>query len=112
MLKTFFGRGRSSTHRRGRLTAFTAVAALMLFATTLTASAAEARPDTTTQIAAPAGVLDPWVSPNPENSAFGKWTQQQATDWSTTAPPPDSARGSAKASTTPCSSSTTAAPTR
>jgi hypothetical protein len=81
MLKKLFGRRGSTNHRRRSLTAFAGAAALMLFATTLATPAAQAQSDATTQVAAPAGILDPWVSPNPEASAFGKWTQQQATDW-------------------------------
>jgi hypothetical protein len=51
--------------------------------------AAEARPGGTDNLTQPAlaGILDPWVSPNPEKSEFGKWTQQQATDWVNACPP-------------------------
>jgi hypothetical protein len=67
---------------------FGLVTATMLLASGLvTPAAADARPPVPSTQAAPAGILDPWVSPNPEKSEFGKWTQQQATDWVNNCPP-------------------------
>ena len=73
-------------NRRGRLAAV-AAAALMLVVSALSSPiAAEARPtDTSTSTR----VAFPWpsVSPNAEKTEFGKWSQQQATDWVNNCPP-------------------------
>lgn len=65
-----------------------AAAAVMLLASVLVSPAtAQARPSDPEAGTHSASILGPWISPNPENSAFGKWTQQQATDWVNNCPP-------------------------
>jgi hypothetical protein len=61
---------------------------MLVGSTLISPAAAEARPGGTENpsqlsAAAPAKVasLGPWTNPGPEVSEFGKWTQQQATDW-------------------------------
>jgi hypothetical protein len=67
---------------RGRLAALAGASAVMLFASALISpAAAEARPGGPENLTRPASILGPWISPNPEKSEYGKWTQQQATDW-------------------------------